>query len=404
MKIPAHVHSGLRRTSRWSRIAPCALLVAAACLLDASPGRGQARQTSQPAPGHAVLMSDQVHKNLKLLKGIPEDEFMDTMGFFSAALGVGCEFCHGSDSIGNWQGFAEETPMKETARKMMRMVNQINKNNFAGQRLLTCYSCHNGGQRPKLIPTLDGIYDPPPPPQPDVITRGPASPTADQIVEKYLQALGGAQRLAALTSFVAKGTSQEVGAPDTNPVEVYAQAPARLSTIVRTMTGVTTTVCDGNAVWIAAPYEDEPVPLLPLSGGALDGAKLDAQLNFPAQIKRLLTGRRVGYPYSIGDTETEVVQGFTAAGSPVKLYFDQQSGLLVRQVRYASTAAGALPTQVDYSDYREVAGVKIPFRVMTTWADGRTLTQLSEVQPNVPIDAAKFAQPPPAPRSKAPER
>ena len=80
------------------------------------------------------------------------------------------------------------------------------RNNFAGQRLLTCYSCHNGGERPKLIPTLDGIYDPPPPPQPDVITRGPASPTADQILDKYLQALGGAQRLAGLTSFVAKGT------------------------------------------------------------------------------------------------------------------------------------------------------------------------------------------------------
>jgi hypothetical protein len=293
--------------------------------------------------------------------------------------------------------------MKETARKMMRMVAEINKNNFGGQRLLTCYSCHDGGERPKLIPTLDGIYDPPPPPQPDVITRGPASPAADQILDKYLQALGGAQRLAGLTSFVAKGTVHEVGELNTNPVEIYAQAPARLATIVRTMNGVSTTVCDGNAVWIAAPYEDQPVPLLPLSGGALDGAKLEAQLNFPAQIKQLLTGWRVGYPYSIGETDTQVVQGFTAAGSPVKLFFDPQSGLLVRQVRYASTAAGALPVQVDYGDYREVAGVKIPFSVMTTWADGRTLTQLTEVQPNVPIEGAKFAQPAPAPRLKATE-
>lgn len=153
------------------------LLAAAGFLLCASLGRsqaGRALQTRPTAPVPAVLMSDQVHKNLQLLKGIPEDQFMDTMGFFSAALGVGCEFCHGSDSIGNWAGFAEETPMKETARKMMRMVDEINKKNFAGQRLLTCYSCHNGGERPKLIPTLDGIYDPPPPPQPDVITRGPA--------------------------------------------------------------------------------------------------------------------------------------------------------------------------------------------------------------------------------------
>lgn len=406
MKIPANVRFSLRRTFRWNTILSCAFAaaVAAACLSLVSPGRGQSLQPHPPATGRAVLMSDQVHKNLQILKAIPEDQFLDTMGFFSAALGVGCEFCHGPDSIGNWENFAEETPRKETARKMIRMVDAINKNNFAGRRVLTCYSCHNGGQRPKLIPTLDGIYDPPPPPQPDVITRGPASPTADQILDKYLQALGGTQRLSALTSFVAKGTVQEVGAPDTNPVEIYAQSPARLTTIVKSATGLTTTVRNGNAVWIAAPYEDEPVPLLPLSGEALDGAKLDAQLNFPAQIKRLLTGWRVGYPYSIGDTETQVVQGFTAARSPVKLYFDQQSGLLVRQVRYANTALGALPTQVDYSDYREVVGVKIPFRVMTTWADGRTLTELTEVRPNVPIEAAKFAQPAPAPRSKATER
>ena len=365
---------------------------------------GQARPQREETTGRAGVTSDQVHTNLKLLKGIPEDEFLDTMGFFSAALGVPCEFCHGADSIGNWERFADETPMKETARKMIAMVNEINARNFGGLRMLTCYSCHNGNERPKLIPTLDGIYDPPPPAQPDVITRGPASPTADQILDKYLEAIGGAQRLAALTSFVAKGTYQEVGELDTHPVEIYAQAPARLARVVRAAAGVSTTVCDGNAAWIAAPYEEEPTPLIPLSGGELEGLKLDAQMNFPAQLKRLLAGWRVGYPYEIGETETQVVQGFTVTGSPVKLYFDKQSGLLVRQVRYTSTAVGSLPTQIDYSDYREVAGVKMPFRVMTSWADGRTLTELTDVQPNVPIDAARFAQPAPASRAKAVER
>ena len=168
--------------------------------------------------------------------------------------------------------------------------------------------------------------------------------------------------------------------------------------------GASTTVCDGSAAWTAAPYEEQLAPLVPLSGGRLDGVKLDAQLNFPARIKQFLAGWRVGYPYDIGSTTTQVVQGFTAAGSPVKLYFDKQSGLLVRQVRYTSTAVGALPVQIDYSDYREVSGVKIPFRTVTTWADGRTLTEFTEVQPNVPIDAARVAQPASAPRSKAAQR
>jgi hypothetical protein len=369
------------------------------CLLAATLAPAQSTQPPPSAKRRTVLLSNQVHKNLQLLKGIPEDQFMDTMGFFSAALGVGCEFCHGSDSIGNWERFADETPMKQTARKMIRMVNDINKRHFAGQRALTCYSCHRGGQQPQLIPPLDGIYDPPPPPQPDVITRGPASPTADQILDKYLQALGGTQQLTAVATLVAKGTVQEFGELEKHPLEIYAHAPAQLASIVTLPSGVSTTVCDGNAAWIAAPYEERPVPLLPLSGGELEGAKLDAQLTFPAQIKQLLTGWRVGFPYEIAGRETQVVQGFTAAQSAVKLYFDSQSGLLVRQVRYTTTAVGALPTQVDYSDYREVAGVKIPFQVMTTWADGRTVTELTEVQVNVPIDAAKFAEPAPSPRT-----
>jgi hypothetical protein len=77
------------------------------------------------------------------------------------------------------------------------------------------------------------------------------------------------------------------------------------------------------------------------------------------------------------------------------LYFDSQSGLLVRQVRYVDTAVGVIPTRIDYSDYRDVAGVKVPFLRVLTWTDGRSTIQLSEVQSNARIDAAKFATPAP---------
>jgi len=96
-----------------------------------------------------------------------------------------------------------------------------------------------------------------------------------------------------------------------------------------------------------------------------------------------------------------VVQGTANGGrSSVKMYFDKQSGFLVRQVRYAYTIIGRVPTQVDYSDYRDVAGagVKLPFHVITTWTDGRSDVLLTSAQANVAIDAAKFNQPaPPAP-------
>ena len=131
---------------------------------------------------------------------------------------------------------------------------------------------------------------------------------------------------------------------------------------------------------------------MPLTGGNLEGAKLDATLFFPAQIKQAFTQWRTGST-TINDREVQVVQGTNAGQPPVKLYFDQNSGLLVRVVRYSESPIGRVPTQIDYSDYRDVAGVKMPFRWTVTWTDNQAFIELSEVRPNVPVDAARFARP-----------
>ena len=94
-------------------------------------------------------MSEEVFKNVQILKGIPVDEFMDTMGMFAAALSLNCVDCHTPESVGSWDQFADETALKRTARRMMLMVNTINKDNFGGVRVLTCYTCHRGDLRPR---------------------------------------------------------------------------------------------------------------------------------------------------------------------------------------------------------------------------------------------------------------
>ena len=264
---------------------------------------------------------------------------------------------------------------------------------------MTCYSCHRGTPRPKVIPSLADQYGAPPPDDPneiEIFGKAPATPSADQILDRYIQALGGSQRLAALTSFAAKGTYAGF---DTDlgevPVEVFAKAPAQRTMIVHTDIGDSTTTYDGRAGWIAAP--DKPVPLLTLTGKDLDGLKLDADLSFPAGIKQALGQWRTGFPKTaIGGRDVQIIQGTGAGGSRVKLFFDKESGLLVRVVRYTDTAVGIVPTQTDYSDYREVAGVKMPFHWTVTWTDGQSTIELSEVQPNVAIDAAKFAKPGPS--------
>ncbi|MEP7307044.1 MAG: photosynthetic reaction center cytochrome c subunit family protein [Acidobacteriota bacterium] len=351
---------------------------------------GQTGQTPRPQ------MSEEVFKNVQILKGIPVDEFMDTMGMFAAALSLNCVDCHTSESVGSWDKFADETALKRTARRMMLMVNTINKDQFGGTRVLTCYTCHRGDLRPKAVPNLAAQYaEHVEDANEVVINRIPGGPTVDQVFAKYIQALGGAQRLAAVTSFTGKGTFIGFETEQTKvPVEVYAKAPSQRTTIVHTRIGDSARVFDGRASWIAAP--DRPVALLPLTGGNLEGAKLDAMLSFPAQIKQAFAQWQVSAT-EIDNHEVQVVQGTNPRQPPVNFYFDE-SGLLVRVLRLVDTAVGRVPTQTDYSDYREVSGVKMPFRWVVTWTNGQATTELSELQVNVPIDAARLARPAPAPR------
>jgi photosynthetic reaction center cytochrome c subunit len=250
-------------------------------------------------------------------------------------------------------------------------------------------------------------YGEPPDPDPNEVEirrQAPDSPSAEQVFDRYLQAVGGAQKAAGITSVVFKGTYQGYAEPK-SAVDIYVKAPNQRTMIVHTDGGDRTTACDGVNGWMAAPAADKPFPVIRYTGGDLDGVRLDAVLSLPAGIKQALTKPVVGSA-SIDDKDVTVVQGTalseaTGAGrSSVKLYFDKQSGLLVRQVRFADTMIGRVPVQVDYSDYRDVSGgVKLPFHVITTWTDGRSDVVLTSAVTNVAIDAAKFNQPaPPAPR------
>jgi outer membrane lipoprotein-sorting protein len=343
-------------------------------------------------------LAEEVFKNVPVLRGMPVDEFMDTMGMFASALGMNCTDCHTADTNDSWENFATDTALKRTARRMILMVNAINSTNFAGQRKVTCYTCHRGVQRPKVVANLAVQYSAPveDPNEVEIPERDISGlPSANQILDRYMQALGGAQRLAGLTSFVAKGTYEGYDTEHLKvAVEIYAKAPDQRAMIVRAPFGAKVSTYDGRAAWIASP--DRPIALMPLTGGNLHGARVDAVLAFPAQIRQAFAPWRVGVT-TIEDRDVYVLQGTPAGQLPVNLYFDQESGLLVRMVRWNDTAVGRVPTQVDYADYRDVVGVKVPFRWITTWTNGQTTILLSDVQPNVPIDATRFGRPAPAP-------
>jgi len=336
-------------------------------------------------------MAEDVFKNVQVLKGIPVDEFMSTMGIFSAALGMSCEDCHASNDT-KWENYALDTsPRKRMARRMVQMVATINKDNFGGRQMITCWTCHRGSNSPRITPNLSTLYNLPDDPE-DIVAQAPNASSVDQIFDKYIQGLGGTERLNRITSFIAKGTSVGYGPEGTpRPVEIFAKAPGQRTTIIHTQNGDSITTFDGQNGWAAVPLK--PVPVMQLTGTALEGTKLEAELSSPARLKQLTNKWRVGFPTTINDRDVQVVQGVGAGGLLATLYFDSDNGLLVRLIRYSESVVGRTPTQIDYSDYREVAGIKMPFKWTVSWLDGKENFELSEVQPNATIDPAKFSKP-----------
>jgi len=201
-------------------------LLSGSCSALVAQTAGGAQTASDTKP----LMAEQVFKNVQVLRGITVAEFMGTMGFISASLSLNCLDCHVNESADDFAKYAVDTPIKQTARKMLLMVQAINKQNFGGVTTVTCYTCHRSDVAPRFTPSLEEQYATPPPRDPNdievVAQPDPHAPTVDQILDKYIQAVGGAQQIAGLKSFTARGT---YAGYDTDfgkvPAEIYAKAP-----------------------------------------------------------------------------------------------------------------------------------------------------------------------------------
>ena len=371
---------------------------------------------AQTAPQEKPLLAEQVFKNVQVLRGIPVDDFLGTMGIMAAALQFDCSDCHvaaGTEQV-DW---AADTPRKQMARVMVTMVATINKNNFGGRQLVTCWTCHRNRDKPLVTPVMATIYGTPTVEPDDIIVQAPGAPVAESILDRYIEAAGGAQRLAGLTSFVGKGTSVSFGGfGGDGAVEIVALAPDKRATIIvfkeATGRGDQIRTYDGRTGWLRTPLN--VLGEFQLTGTDLDGSRVDAQLSFPGQIKQMLTNVRTGPPTTITDLPApfsqsvlqqgvpseqahvvDVVQGTGPRGLLVTLYFDRQSGLLLRELRYGSSPIGRIPTQIDFADYRDVNGIKLPFRITFAWLDGRDSIILNDITTNVAIDQAKFGRPAP---------
>lgn len=342
---------------------------------------------AQTAP--AGKPAEEVFKNIVILKGAPADELQPAMQFISASLGVDCAFCHVQGDFASDQKNA-----KKTARDMMTMTAMINKESFRGRQTITCNTCHRGSTRPVSTPP---VLESDAAPRPMGAMAGPGGPggrgganqgpTADEIVAKYIAAVGGEGAIKKVTSREAKG--DVIVGDQRTPIDLYMKAPNLRLSISRGANGASYTVFDGMAGWMGTAGH----PARDMSPAESWAAGLDAEFYLPLRLKEMFPQMRRGRPEQVNGADCEVLNGTSQGHPPVKLDFDAKTGLLVRLTRYAETPMGRNPTQIDYADYRDSGGVKIPYRWTLSRPQARFTIQLNEVKVNAPIDSGMFMKP-----------
>jgi hypothetical protein len=379
-----------------------------------------AQQAAPPAGAAGpARTAGQQYKNLKVMQDVPVGQFLPSMRFIATALGVECEFCHNGNR-------SEDTDHKNTARQMMTMMAAINKANFNGRNQVTCFTCHNGSSNPGTAPAPTGQYSKAgtvafyrPTAPPVGATDEPMSeaykaveakakadlaaslPTADQILAKYVAALGGEQALRKVTArTIVSTTEMSPNVRGAGPMlyvkeEQDFKAPNLYVSTLQNGASQTAKGFDGTDSW----SKNANGVVTAANGAALARAKRAADLYEPLNLKQEYPRMNVRGLDKVGDRDVYVVIGFPEGDNPERLYFDKENGLLLRKSFYDETAVGNYTTQTDYEDYRDVAGVKVPFLVRTisiSPAD-TVIRHIEKVDNNPTVDASKFVKPVSAP-------
>ncbi len=333
--------------------------------------------------------------NTSTLKELSVDDFIGAMGVMTDALGLDCADCHpnaGSDQV-DW---VFDTARKKTARRMVEMVANLNKEFFGGAQRVTCWTCHHGRVIPATSIALNAVYEAPNSELDDFVPRDPDQPAATEILDKFVAAVGG-QRWSGVRNYIASGSSIGFGGfGGDGQFEIFANAPAQRTVRIQFPQhpdrGISTWVYNGTNGWINTPRA--LLENYDLIGGELEGAKLEAQIAFWGNIKGSMTNWRTGFRRVIGDSEYFTVQGNGPKGELGTFYIDPKTYLLKRLVRYEPSPVGNVSVQIDYDDWRDAGqGVKLPFEYNFYWLDGRYTAKIKEYKFNTTMPAGIFDRP-----------
>lgn len=344
---------------------------------------------------------EQVQKNIQVLKGMPASQLLPVMHFMRTSLGVRCDYCHVAENGKYWM---DDKPAKQMARRMLQMVFDINRANFNGQPVVTCNTCHRGSTKPIQVPAIgQGAFTNTTRADPDAKAPDPL-PTADQLFEKYLKALGGRASIEGIKTRFTKATLLRpklinAGTPsaaiinrgESWTIETYQKAPHKYLAVITTPDGVVYQGFNGNAGWTKTARGQRT-----LNSVEVARIKRQADLYKDLKLKEQYSTMSVIGKEKLGEREAYVVEARSLENKAEKLFFEARSGLLLRRIVFTEMKLGLDPEQTDYEDYRKVDGVWLPFIVRTSYLDDNhfgTTRTLTAVKQNIQIDDTRFDMP-----------
>ena len=355
-----------------------------ALIISAVPDRATA-QTSEKAQEKTA---EQVNKNIQVFKGMPASKLRNTMFFFRYSLGVTCTHCH---IFGQFD--QDVKPNKAKAREMIRMVMDINKQHFEGKPEVNCYTCHQGSLTPKTEITsprvgIQTMFTPRPAPLRD--EKAAVLPSVDEVLGKYVEAIGGKDALAKLTSRVVTGSLVTSGGMLVSR-EINEAAPNMVLDTRRSGSefGDFSEGFDGTAGWRKGNRGVEDI-----NGEQLTQVQMDAQFMPALKLKDIYTKLTVAWQEKTESEPAYVLTGVsTFTGKHERLYFGVQSGLLLRRSVVTENYVGSIATDTYYEEYRTISGVKTPMLISEYTPDSGSIMKVNRVEYNVAVDAAKFKKP-----------
>ena len=375
----------------------CAAALFAACvgLVALAPVGYTSTQQPVAVGPPAEKTVEQVQKNIKVLNGLPQSQLIPAMNFISTSLGVRCTYCHVNQN-GKWDFVSDEKPEKNTARNMIKMVLAVNKDTFRGNTEVSCYTCHRGRTNPTSVPPLP-IPIATPGPVAAELKPGetkPVAPTADDILAKYTEALGGSAALEKLKTRTSKG-DWILSDGTVFGYEAYQSGPDKFYVVLNTpKQGAIERGFNGSVGW-----EKSARGLRVIEEGDLASVRRYLDLFTDIKLKEQFSRLMFGGKDKIGDREVYVLRGTTVDNRRERLFFDMQTGLLVRRISGNPTMIGVIPEQVDFEDYKNVDGLMMPFTIRISSVDQNITStrKLTEIKVNVPVDDTKFNKPPAPP-------